>query len=533
MTEETAQAEAAQTAPVQAEAEQAVTADEPVVAEVQSAPRVSRRKFLAYGATATGALAVGGVVGAAVQREIYDAQIPPTITPQALLDDASRLNPTPVRGVIFAGSSPTSTRELISPLLGRIADGQDPPMAVGGVRHSMGGQSLLRDGWLLDMQPLRGVEVDSAHQVMRVGAGATWRDVIPVLNAAGFAPTVMQSNHDFTVGGSLSVNCHGWHTNSEPIAGTVRSLRLLTADGDVVACSPQENAELFHIALGGYGMFGVILEADIAVVPNVLFRKPEFDSVPTADYARSFAQRVYDEGSPVEMAYGRLSVHPDSFLDEAIIGTFTPVPDTRGEVLPLTPALSSEIARAVYRNSANSDAGKALRWFLEREAAPWLADEISRNSVLNEPAAVFANRSPDTTDILHEYFVPQARLAEFVGQAKEIIRRAEGNLLNVTVRDVRRDTRTTLAYAHGDVFGLVMSFVQDRTDNGEERMRNMTRELVDASITTGGSFYLPYRLHATTDQLRRAYPAWDKAMQAKDRYDPKHVFRNGLYNTYR
>jgi FAD/FMN-containing dehydrogenase len=538
MTDETAQAAAAQAEPghaesVQAEAEQAETADEPVVAGKQSPPRVSRRQFLAYGATATGALAVGGFVGAAVQREIYDAQIPPTITPQALLDDASRLNPTAVRGVIFAGSSPTSTREVISPLLRRIADGRDPPVAVSGVRHSMGGQSLLRDGWVLDMQPLRGVELDGASRVMRVGAGATWRDVIPVLNAAGFAPTVMQSNHDFTVGGSLSVNCHGWHTNSEPIAGTVQSLRLLTADGDVVACSPQENSELFHLALGGFGMFGVILEADVAVVPNVLFRKPDFNSVPTADYARSFAQRVYEEGSPVEMAYGRLSVDPDSFLEEAIIATFTPVPDTRGHVLPLSPALSSEIARAVYRNSANSDAGKALRWFLEREAAPWLADEISRNSVLNEPAAVFANRSQDTTDILHEYFVPQARLSEFVGHAKEIIRRAEGNLLNVTVRDVRRDTQTTLAYAHGDVFGLVMSFVQERTDNGEERMRGMTRELVDASIATGGSFYLPYRLHATTDQLRRAYPAWNNAMQAKDQYDPKHVFRNGLYDAYR
>jgi FAD/FMN-containing dehydrogenase len=518
------------------EAAKVETADveaEPVPPEADKAvPGVSRRQILAYGATATGALAVGGLLGAAVQREIDEAQIPPTITPEVLLDDSSRLDPTPVRGVIFAGSSPTSTQTVVSPLLRRIAAGQDPPVAVAGVRHSMGGQSLLRDGWVLDMQPLKGVEVDSAHAVMRVGAGATWRDVIPVLNAAGFAPKVMQSNHDFTVGGSLSVNCHGWHTNSEPIASTVQSLRLLTSDGDVVACSPQENAELFQLVLGGYGMFGVILEADLAVVPNVLFNKPTFDSVSTMDYARSFAQRVYDAGSSVEMAYGRLCVDLDGFLDGAIIATFTPVPDTRGHVLPLTPALSNEIARAVYRNSANSGYGKKVRWFLEREAAPWLADKISRNSVLNEPAAVFENRSAETTDILHEYFVPQTRLAEFVGHAKDIIRRANGNLLNVTVRDVRRDSRTLLAYAHEDVFGLVMSFVQERTADGEDRMKRMTRELIDASIATGGSFYLPYRLHATPDQLRRAYPAWDRAMQAKDVYDPKHVFRNGLYDAY-
>src|SRR5262245_48442780 len=117
-------------------------------------PGVSRRQVLTFGATTAGALAVGGIVGAAVQREIDVARIPPTIAPEGLLNDASRLDPTPVRGVIFAGSSTTSTTEVVTPLLRRIADGQDPPLAVCGVRHSMGGQSLLRDGWILDMQRL-------------------------------------------------------------------------------------------------------------------------------------------------------------------------------------------------------------------------------------------------------------------------------------------------------------------------------------------------------------------------------------------
>jgi FAD/FMN-containing dehydrogenase len=278
-------------------------------------------------------------------------------------------------------------------------------------------------------------------------------------------------------------------------------------------------------------LFGVILEADLAVVPNVLY-VPEFISVPTAYYASIFAQRVYASGSRVEMAYGRLSVDPARFLDEAIIATFTPVPDTRGAVLPLTPAMNNELARAIYRNSAKNITGKALRWWLEREAGPWLADKTSRNSLLNEPAAVFANRTQETTDILHEYFVPQTRLGEFVRDAKEIIRRGRGNLLNVTVRDVRTDTRTVLAYAHEDVFGLVMSFVQERSAAGEKRMQGMTRELIDAAIAAGGSFYLPYRLHATNEQLRRAYPDWETAMRAKSRYDPKGIFRNGLYETY-
>ena len=487
--------------------------------------------MLSYGATAVGGLAIGGYAGAGVQRWLDRGEIPPTLGTHGMLDDASRLNATPVRGVMFAESTAESTRDLLRPLLTRIARGADPPIAVCGVRHSMGGQSMLRGGWVLDMQRLNGIAVDLPSGVMRVGTGATWRDVIAVLNEAGLAPNVMQSNNDFTIGGSLSVNCHGWHTNSPPLASTVRSLRVLTAAGDIVTCGPQENTELFRHALGGYGLFCIVLEAEIAVVPNVLY-EPTFFSVSTADYAKEFAKRVYAAGSVVEMAYGRLSVDPDGLLEDAVIGTFSPVADTRGAVLPLTGALNPKLARAIYRNSAGSDKGKALRWRVEREIGPWLADKTSRNSILNEPVAVFANRDEATTDILHEYFVPQERLWDFVLQAKEIIRRSHADLLNVTVRDVRRDVRSVLAYARQDVFGLVMSFVQQRSADGEASMRAMTRELIDAVTSIGGSFYLPYRLHASAAQLRDAYPSWESAMRAKAEFDPLAVFRNGLYEAY-
>ncbi|MET7551645.1 FAD-binding oxidoreductase [Streptomyces sp. NPDC005500] len=493
--------------------------------------RPSRRQVLSYGGTAAAALAVGGTGEAALQRFTDQGRMPPAAPSRTLLNDASGLNPTRVRGITFATSSTTDTTELLKPLLGRIAQGRDPALAISGARHSMGAQSLLRDGWILETQPMNRIALDSDKQVMRVGAGATWREIIPVLNTRGYAPKVMQSNHDFTIGGSLSVNCHGWHTNSPPIASTVQSLRLLTADGTVVTCCSTKNAELFRLALGGYGMFGVVLEADIAVVPNVLLQ-PDFVTVPTQDYTAAFARRVYAPASQVEMAYGRLSVDPGNFLNEAIIGTYTPIPESRGRRLPLPPLPQPGARRAIFRNSATSSAGKILRWWLEREAGPWLADKVSRNSLLNEPAAVFAISTPGTTDILHEYFIPQTRLWEFVRAAQEIIPRARGNLLNVTVRDTRRDERSTLAYAGQDVFGLVMLFVQERTAVGEAQMQAMTRDLIDAAISTGGAFYLPYRLHATKEQLNRAYPAWDAAMQAKHRYDPRGVFRNELYDRY-
>ena len=82
----------------------------------------------------------------------------------------------------------------------------------------------------------------------------------------GRSVAVMQSNNSFTVGGSLSVNCHGWQYGRAPIASTVESFRLMKADGSIVRCSREENAELFSLVLGGYGLFGIILNAELRVV---------------------------------------------------------------------------------------------------------------------------------------------------------------------------------------------------------------------------------------------------------------------------
>jgi len=74
----------------------------------------------------------------------------------------------------------------------------------------------------------------------------------------------MQSYSSFSVGGTLSVNAHGI-TTDHCLAESVLSFRIVLADGRELNCSrdseDEETRELFGLALGGYGLFGVILEA--------------------------------------------------------------------------------------------------------------------------------------------------------------------------------------------------------------------------------------------------------------------------------
>jgi FAD/FMN-containing dehydrogenase len=151
----------------------------------------------------------------------------------------------------------------------------------------MGGHTIYPGGIVLDMLPFDHMKLDARARVLRVGAGARWSKVIPFLDSQGLSVSVMQSNDNFSVGGSLSVNCHGWQHEHQPIASSVESFRLMQADGTVVRCSRTENAELFSLVLGGYGLFGVILDAELRVVPNERYR-PETEVIPSEFYVRRF-----------------------------------------------------------------------------------------------------------------------------------------------------------------------------------------------------------------------------------------------------
>lgn len=452
--------------------------------------------------------------------------------PPGYVDDASRMNRTRVAEVWSIPADPAAAEDQLRELLHR-ARSQRLGVAIAGARHSMGGHTISPQGIVLDMLPFHRLELDAERRILHAGAGARWSQVIPYLNERGFSVAVMQSNNNFSVGGSISVNCHGWQHNCPPIASTVESLRLMKADGTVVRCSRDENAELFSLVLGGYGLFGVILDVELRVVPNERYR-PEIEVIPAEKYASRFAERV--NGAPdIGMAYGRLCIVPgeETFLREAILTVFRRAPCKKEEIPTLVSPGYRGLRRQVHRAQIDSNAGKAVRWKAETTLGRLSAKNYySRNQLLNEEAEVYREQNSDRTDILHEYFAPPQCLAAFLERARAIVPKHHGDLLNVTIRNVREDKDTFLRYADREMFALVMLFSQLRTPDADRRMEAMTQELIDAALELGGRFYLPYRLHATSGQLHKAYPQTREFFERKRRHDPDELLRNQFYAKY-
>ena len=148
---------------------------------------MDRREFL-KNAALTGLLAPGFAYAAARPN-------------RPVVNDVSTLNPVEVAGL----RRPRSTDEVRNALRGWSGE-----VSLGGGRFSMGGQIAAPDSLHLDMRAMNQVVAfDPAQSVIRVQAGITWRDLQEIIDPHDLAVRIMQSFSNFTVGGSISVNCHG------------------------------------------------------------------------------------------------------------------------------------------------------------------------------------------------------------------------------------------------------------------------------------------------------------------------------------
>ena len=146
---------------------------------------------------------------------------------------------------------------------------------------------------------------------------------------------------------------------------------------------------------------------------------------------------------------------------------------------------------------------------------------------------VFQNSQPGYTDILHEYFIPKDSVQRFIEELKIILPGSGSDLLNITVRNVLKDRTTYLSYAREDVFGFVMLFNQKKDSLSELKMEILTRRLIDKALSLNGTYYLPYRLHASREQFYRAYPMATSFFSLKAKYDPEGIFSNNFYEKYK
>ncbi|EFG2587066.1 FAD-binding oxidoreductase, partial [Escherichia coli] len=393
------------------------------------------------------------------------------------LNDASAMSRTPVYGVVEIRDEADIARAL------EFAKANGLKVSMAAVRHSMGGQAFDDNALVLDMMKFNKAVVDQSTMTMTVQPGATWHDIQNVLHPK-YAVKSMQSTDIFSVGGSVSVNAHGMDHRAGSLAGSIRGLRVMLSDGAILACAPDSNADLFRHVVGGYGLFGVILSADLEIVPNVVYETRR-DIIRSEAFPAFFAEHLENDPN-VGLFYGHLSTAPGNFLQDMIVYRYDKAADAPSADMPALGEPGAVAVKRIIMNLAKKGwPFQELKWFTEKTLEPEFetctvprtaamaegeACLVSRNDPMHDSVPYLFNDLPEETDILHEYFVPRAAYNDFIAGARTILANQPLPVLNASVRVVHKED-IALTYAPEPAFALVLYINQTTDEAGNAAQR--------------------------------------------------------------
>ena len=303
-------------------------------------------------------------------------------------------------------AAPTSVAEVV-----RLVRENPGPVSVGGGRFSMGGQTATEGALQIDMRRMDRVLVLSpVERTIRVEAGITWRKIQEAIDPYDLSLKIMQSYANFTVGGALSVNCHGRYVNQGSVIRSVRSIQIVLADGKVVEASPTSNSEVFYGAIGGYGAVGVITAATLELEANTPLERTA-KMLPIAEYPSFFFSAV--KGSTTAVFHNGDIYPPEYDRVAAVTFSKTSRPVTVKDRLRTwaaanwrTRLLQLWLSERSYAKRLRAEAIDPI--LLKAKPVVWRNYEASYDVASLAP---FSRKK--STYVLQEYFVPVERFGVF------------------------------------------------------------------------------------------------------------------------
>jgi FAD/FMN-containing dehydrogenase len=457
------------------------------------------------------------------------------MTRGVLVNDVhSRLNPTRVREVVLVAS----LGALVDAVRG--ARGRGLPVCVAGGRHAMGGQAFAEGGVLIDTRGLNRIgRLDPVASTIEVEAGIQWPALIEGLARAqqGAAEPLTiaqkQTGADrLTLGGAVAANVHGRGLAMRPIVGDVEALAIVDAEGELQAASRRANPELFRLAVGGYGLLGVVASVTLRLVPR---RKLErVVSLERVDELMSAFSRRVGEGC----LYGDFQFAIDEssrdFLRHGILSCYRPV----SARTPL-PEIPRELSRGDWRSLvelAHTDRRRAFQRYTEHYLATagqvYWSDTHQLGVYLDDYHRKLDHRLRSRvpgSEVIGELFVPRAALPEFMAEAAAALRRRGVVVIYGTVRLIERDGESFLEWAREPYACVVFNLHTEHSRQGIAATTGAFRALIDLALRRGGSYYLTYHRWATRAQVEAAYPRMPEFLRAKADRDPRGLFQSEWY----
>jgi len=499
---------------------------------------LTRRRFLG-GSAASVAAAASGCIPRMQVGSPYASSIPDVETSTLVNDLHSQLNPTRVHEI----AKPAGIDELAG-VIARARAGNRAIAPAGG-RHAMGGQQFVEDGVLIDTRGMnRVLDFDRDAGTITVEAGIQWPRLITWMAGQQAADRIdagtktwgiiqKQTGADrLSLGGALACNAHGRGLALKPIVDQVRWFDLVDANGAVHRCSRNENTELFSLAIGGYGLFGVVARLQLQLRPRVKVRRV-VELGETSSIVERFEERIRDGYLYGDYQF-TTDAERDSFLRRGIFSTYQPVdPDTPLTINPtrFNPEDWARLTMFAHRYKRRAFEVYSRRYLATSGQIYWADSQLSAAYVDNYHADVdrALKARVAATEMITEIYVTRANLSAFMEAARDALRKRGANVVYGTVRMIEKEGETVLAWARDRhacvIFNIHIEHVPARIDAAAAAFR----DLIDLGLAHGGRYYLTYHRWARRDQVERAYPQMRAFLARKRVYDPEERFQSTWY----
>ena len=482
----------------------------------------SRREFLQRAASLGAALTLPDRFGWAEESagiEVNDVQ--------------SQLNATRVHRIV----QPTSLDSLQMAM--KNARRENRAISVAGGRHAMGGQQFGRDTVLVDTKRFnRVLNFDRKRGHIEVQAGMEWPELIEFLHreqvddANPWAIRQKQTGVDrVSLGGSLASNIHGRGLRFPPIIGDVESFVLVDARGEPQQCSRRENPELFALAIGGYGLFGIIAQVTLRLVPRTKIERV-VEVIAVKDLLPKVADRI-ENG----FLYGDCQYSTDLATDaDSHAGVFscyrpvdadTPLPESQKH-------LTAEEWGELYR-LARSDKKKAFetysKYYLGTSRQVYWSDTHQLAGNFDAYRQAVDLRSG--TEVITEVYVNKDSFLTLLSQSRDDFLNHGVDMTYGTIRFIEKDTESFLAWAKEPSVCIVCNLHVAHTAEGIKKAAQDFRRIIDRAMALGGRYFLTYHRWAERRQVEACYPQFVEFLRLKKKYDPTERFQSDWYRHYK
>jgi FAD/FMN-containing dehydrogenase len=451
-------------------------------------------------------------------------------------DVHSQLNRTRVRELLRP-----RTRDELAEIV-RSASQKGLPISVSGCRHSMGGQQFATDSICVDTRGLdRVISFDQERGLIEAEAGIQWPKLIRTYldtqtdkaNQWGIAQK--QTGADtFTLGGSLSSNVHGRGLAMKPLISNIESLTLINGDGKSLRCSRDENNELFRVAIGGYGLFGLIDSVTLRLVPRQKLRRV-VEVIRARDLPKRFEDRIEQKFLYGDFQFSVDEKSPD-FLKLGVFSCYQPIDEQ--EPIVAKKELHDDDWLDLLR-LAYTDRAKAFKrysdYYLSTNGQTYWSDTNQLSAYLPNYAQKIREQigGQESSLIITEIYVPRSDLPDFLTQTADLLRSHGTIAIYGTVRLIEKDDESFLAWAKEPYACIIFNLLTLHTPAGIEASARSFRGLIDLAIARDGSYYLTYHKFAKPEQMMACYPQFKQFLDLKRKYDPIERFQSDWYRYYR